>query len=632
MKRRYAFAAVACLGLLPLGQLFSHESTTPTKEAKSKIAGVTVYTNTALVTRDVEVPEGVGLLELVVTPLPTQVMDGSLYSEGNDGIRVLTTRYRMRAIEQDTSEAVKKVNDERKKLATTRQELSAKQKVITDNLALLAKLEGFTAATMQHLTEKGLLSADQTISLSKFIMETRSTRSEDITKLVQQLQLNQEADEFLQRKLREVSAGPNRTEREAVITINKANKGAGKIRLNYLVSNASWSPQYKFRAGKEKEAVNVEYLAAIRQQSGEEWGNVNITLSTAQPMLNAAPPDLKALTMYVSPMPMVGGQQQAGRFGGKSINFGVANLGPQAGSGNPGNALPQQAIQPPSQQGDFGNNDALSQARDNRQKAQMEVNKRNFNSANVYWNEAAAAEQRLQLLTTKEEEKQVVEGDAFGGAAEGPTVTYKLPAGISIPSRPDEQIVEVTRLTLPPEYYYKAIPVLTKHVYRLANLTNKSDLIFLPGEATMYQGSDFVGRTQLPLVAIGERFTVGFGIDTSLQVNRKLVEKTRSLKGGNQELNFEYRILVNSYKPEPVNIQVWDRLPMTESEVIAINITKTTPEICKDAIYQRDDRTKNLLRWDVTVAPNTFGEKATAINYQFKMELDKTLQVGALSK
>jgi uncharacterized protein (TIGR02231 family) len=262
----------------------------------------------------------------------------------------------------------------------------------------------------------------------------------------------------------------------------------------------------------------------------------------------------------------------------------------------------------------------------------MEVNKRNFNSANVYWNEAAAAEQRLQLLTTKEEEKQVVDGDAFGGAAEGPTVTYKLPAGISIPSRPDEQIVEVTRLTLPPEYYYKAIPVLTKHVYRLANLTNKSDLIFLPGEATMYQGSDFVGRTQLPLVAIGERFTVGFGIDTSLQVNRKLVEKTRSLKGGNQELNFEYRILVNSYKPEPVNIQVWDRLPMTESEVIAINITKTTPEICKDAIYQRDDRTKNLLRWDVTVAPNTFGEKATAINYQFKMELDKTLQVGALTK
>ena len=345
MKRRYAFAAVACLGLLPLGQLFSHESTTPTKEAKSKIAGVTVYTNTALVTRDVEVPEGVGLLELVVTPLPTQVMDGSLYSEGNEGIRVLTTRYRTRAIEQDTSEAVKKVNDERKKLNTTRQELAARQKVITDNLALLAKLEGFTASTMQHLTEKGLLSAEQTITLSKFIMETRTTKSEDVTKLVQQLQLNQEADEFLQRKLREVSVGPNRTEREAIITINKANNGAGKIRLNYLVSNASWSPQYKFRAGKEKEAVNVEYLAAIRQQSGEEWGNVNITLSTAQPMLNAAPPDLKALTMYVSPMPPgFAGGQQGGGFAGKSINFGLAN--PGHNQAEPGNTI---VPQPPGQ-------------------------------------------------------------------------------------------------------------------------------------------------------------------------------------------------------------------------------------------------------------------------------------------
>ena len=41
--------------------------------------------------------------------------------------------------------------------------------------------------------------------------------------------------------------------------------------------------------------MQVEYLAAIQQQTGEDWSNVKLVLSTAQPMLNAAPPELLAL-------------------------------------------------------------------------------------------------------------------------------------------------------------------------------------------------------------------------------------------------------------------------------------------------------------------------------------------------
>ena len=60
--------------------------------------------------------------------------------------------------------------------------------------------------------------------------------------------------------------------------------------------------------------------------------------------------------------------------------------------------------------------------------------------------------------------------------------------------------------------------MLTTHVYRLADLANKSEYVLLPGEATMYVGTDFVGRMNLPLVAIGEQYTVGFGVDPQLQV------------------------------------------------------------------------------------------------------------------
>ena len=41
-------------------------------------------------------PEGAGTLELTVTPLPPTTINSSLYSEGTEGIRVLTTRFRTR--------------------------------------------------------------------------------------------------------------------------------------------------------------------------------------------------------------------------------------------------------------------------------------------------------------------------------------------------------------------------------------------------------------------------------------------------------------------------------------------------------------------------------------------------------
>ena len=80
----------------------------PPKAATSLITHVTVYQNNALVTREVEVPQGMGTLELVVTPLPPQTVNSSLYSEGTDGIRVLTTRFRTRPIMEDTREEVRK--------------------------------------------------------------------------------------------------------------------------------------------------------------------------------------------------------------------------------------------------------------------------------------------------------------------------------------------------------------------------------------------------------------------------------------------------------------------------------------------------------------------------------------------
>jgi uncharacterized protein (TIGR02231 family) len=259
-------------------------------------------------------------------------------------------------------------------------------------------------------------------------------------------------------------------------------------------------------------------------------------------------------------------------------------------------------------------------------------NYKNQKEAERLLNEAAAIEQNLDLMKSRDEVLAAAKdkkANVFLGPAgtDGPSVTYHLPNKLTVPSRNDEQVVEVVKLKLAPKYYYKTVPVLNTHVYRLADLCNKSEHILLPGEATMFQGTDFVGRMPMPLVAIGEEFTAGFGVDTQLQITRQMVDQTRSTAGGNQVLKYDYRLLVSSFKNEPVQLQVWDRLPKGENESIGVILMKTSPELSKDAIYLRESRPNNLLRWDIEVPANTNGEKAMAITYEFRLELDRQMAI-----
>jgi hypothetical protein len=597
------------------------------KIARSRIDKITVYPNSALVTREVEVPDGAGLIELTVTPMPDQIVPSTMYSEGSDGLRVLTTRFTTRQVLEDTSEARRNLEAEMEKYQVIASRIDSEIGTLQKNIELLNKLEG--------VTQTGDRTGDEIIAVAKYVMEHRGERAKEMVGIMDQKRLNSIQLNFIQRKMGELGRGSGKQERDAIVVVDRAAGKGGTIRLNYLVSSVTWRPEYKVRAGKINEDVQVDYLANLMQHSGEDWNHVKMTLSTAQPMLNASPPELcmlqPILVVRGAPggPPMPGGGAFASPFANSYANDAIAkkamtqrtqaaqiNVGQGGGFGQAG--------------GIGGGTGAKGPATGGGQFGQFGGGFQAQKEADKLLNEAGALEQNLDLMKSRNEvlkENKKGKGAAGPAGTDGPSVTFHLTSKLTVPSRNDEQVIEVVKLALAPKYYYKTVPVLNTHVYRLADLVNKSEHILLPGEATMYQGTDFVGRMPMPLVAIGEEFTAGFGVDTQLQIQRQMVDQTRSTAGGNQVLKYDYRILVSSFKSQPVQLQVWDRLPKGETESVGVILIKTAPELSKDGIYLRESRPNNLLRWDVEVPANCNGEKALAINYEFRMELDRQMAI-----
>lgn len=594
--------AMSATAVILMAVSFSYAQSAPAGKADappaaaSRIVSVTVFQASALVGREVVVPQGLGAMELVVPALPPSIIPTSLYAEGTAGAQVLTTRYRSRPLAQVSQEELRKLDTQLRELKKAEAMLTRQVETANSNLRFLDKLEGFTGATMQQLTDKGMLSAEAVTKLSQFVMDTRGLKSTEMVSLTQQIQAGKEQQEFLNREIQKLSGSSDKTSREAIVVVDKADAAAGKVTLYYLVSAAAWRPQYKVHATAGQKQVEVEYLAAIHQQTGEDWTGVNLVLSTAMPMFNAAPPELSAMEVQ----PVAGPKTAAGSGQDKQqMNVNVdGNRSGLADNVGQQSRLRGEALQF-AQSGDKAKADRA-------------------------YNEAAALQQAEEIMQVEDSR----DARLRPAAREGQSVTFHLERKMSIPWRDDEQTIEVARVPLEADFFYKAVPVLTQHVYRLANLTNNSKLVILPGEATMYVGSDFVGRASMPLVAMGQTFTAGFGVDPQIQVKRDMVAKTRTTQGGNQVQKFDYRITLANYKSEPARVELWDRMPYAEGEAVTITMANSAPQLSKDETYVRDQQPKGLLRWDLTLEPNTSGTKATSVTYQYKMEYAKDSSIG----
>jgi uncharacterized protein (TIGR02231 family) len=252
----------------------------------------------------------------------------------------------------------------------------------------------------------------------------------------------------------------------------------------------------------------------------------------------------------------------------------------------------------------------------------------NFAVADLELNRLANDLQNLDLLA---EGRALRDKSAPTALTEDVAVTYAVGGRISLPSRSDRQLIQVAALPLEGEFYKVATPLLTSYVYNEASVANASELVLLAGPVSTYLGGQFVGHGEIPTVAIGERFNLGFGVDSSLRAGRELAEKSDSIQGGNRVTDLTYRLTLENFGTAPARVRLYDRMPQTQRSDIKISLTSSADELSTDAGYRKSEFKKNILRWEVEVPAQAIGPDAKTVSYQFRLEYDKQMTIAGLA-
>jgi uncharacterized protein (TIGR02231 family) len=546
------------------------------------ISKVTVYRGQALVTRTVGIDLPPDASELIVKDLPAMIVPESIYAQTADDTKVLSVRYREKAVREDTREEVKQLDAQIEDVQHQIKYAESEHKHLDMQWQMFEKLKDFTIAAAGSDLNRGLLAFEPVESLTGLIEKKGLEYYKQRMELEDKIAGLKKEQELLDRKRSELVAGQSRTEREAVLFISRAGVKKIAIELSYLVGGANWQQQYNLRANPEKSNVLIEYNAVVNQTSGEDWDGVALSLSTAEPTMVAAAPVLEPMFVALS---------------------------------NP--AQTQQAG-PPAFIG-------AAQARQYQESRKANIKK--GITANTELNELAIDNQAFIFRAGQKELQEFQQQMAEISRIEGISVTYDLPGRLTLPSRSDQQLVSIASITAKADFTLIATPLLTDYVYLQADLLNDSQTVLLPGQASMFRDGEFVGRSRLPQVTIGERFTAGFGIDSQVQVARELEDKKTRIQGGNRIDIYDYRIALSNYKNTPVELQLLDRLPYTDDSSIKVELEKTEPELSADGEYLRTARKKGILCWDLKLAPNTIDQDATIVKYSFKMEYDRNMQI-----
>ncbi|MBA4849185.1 DUF4139 domain-containing protein [Emticicia sp. BO119] len=597
---------------------------------QSKIENVTIFLNGAQVTRSAKVSLPVGKTELLFKGISPQINKQSIQVKRESRFTILSLTHQL----ENTLD--KAMQEEITKIETQQQIIKDKINIERNNLLLFTREEDMLLKN-QILggTQTGMKVADlkESVEYQRQRMQEVLLKKLEFEKNIQKLE---EETKKLNQQLTEINARKDMQMSEIVVTVlAKENISNAPLSISYFVKNAGWTPTYDFRVEKLNQPINIAYKANIFQYSGEDWKEVKLTLSTANPYKSGTAPILQKWILgekndYSNYYNEVNGEDNQpinanqsevwGKVKTKSDKQGLPgatiNLkGTTLGTSTDANGNYRLTI-PPTFYGktatlvfsSIGYQPIEKTISSNRVDAVLIDDEKSLSEVAVVGYNVQGKVAGLSVSDDRDFSKKTVPLDIT--ERDSPTSqSFDILIPYTIPSDGKVSTVEIKEENIPAIFEHFCIPKIDTDVFLHAHILDWEKYKFLPGEASLFIDNTFLGKSKLNLFN-KDTLSLSFGRDKNVIVSRNKLKsyQKKQVIGSNKTEQFQYEIIARNTKNEAINLIIEDQFPTTNNKDVSVE-DKEAPEA-------EINTETGKIRWKVNLAPTN--EYKVSLKYTIK--------------
>lgn len=248
---------------------------------------VTIFSKGAQVYRHKQVALQAGEQTLSFTGLSPYIDANSIQVKAGGNVTILGVSQRfIRPDSAMLSEQLRAAEAALKKARNHQAEVKAKRTVMKSQLEMVKTNSSTAARTvatpLEAIKQLNQYYYDETMAINKRLIGLDE----------EEQQANHNVEK--QQEVIDSIAGLN-TKRLTVIDVkvDAPRVSNANFTFDYYVNGASWYPTYELRSASTAAPLQLTYKANITQQTNEDWRNVPVTLSSANPNRSNVSPELK---------------------------------------------------------------------------------------------------------------------------------------------------------------------------------------------------------------------------------------------------------------------------------------------------------------------------------------------------
>ncbi len=289
-KALSTFFVIGCL-LFSCGILSASEI-----NATSNISKVCVYPDSALVTRKAGLKLTSGAYTVIFSDIIPEVDENSLKvsGQGSATVKLFGAQVKKEFLEEVPSEKIKQLKDQIQKLNDEGMALNGRKQQLFEEKGFLDSIRLFSGGQIpKDLVTRMPVAKDLDDTL-KFLDNALKENYSQVIECELKMRGLRDKIDVLNRELSEISGPNKKMKRSITVDLEVLKPGDFVLNISYLVRGAYWQPIYEARADFAKSLVVLDSYGLVKQTTGEDWQDVEISLSTAKPAIGGNMP-------YVSP-------------------------------------------------------------------------------------------------------------------------------------------------------------------------------------------------------------------------------------------------------------------------------------------------------------------------------------------